>query len=892
MIRRTNLKVLPVISILFLLLGWATASGGTIYVDTGAGGANNGSSWGDAYLYLQDGLAGASGGDDIWVAEGTYKPDANTANPSSGLRTDTFQLINGVEIYGGFPSGGGTRDPNANETILSGDINVSDVNTDNSYHIVVTGSGTDATAVLDGFTITAGNANGSAPHNRGGGMYNDSGSPTVVNCIFKSNSANDSGGGMFNNSGSPTVTNCTFSENEAIGLLGKGGGMFNVASNSTVTNCTFTGNKVIGDTGGGGGGMYNSFSSPTITNCIFSNNCAVPLGGGGFDPYGGGMYNAASSPTVTNCTFSGNWAGSKGGIYNSDSWPTVTNCIFWGNSGTEVYPSSINVTYCNVEGGYSGTGNINADPLFVRNPDPGTDGELGTGDDDYGDLRLSAGSPCIDSGDNNSVPADTADLDNDANTTERTPFDLDGKVRFFDDLATADTGVADLPDYPQVVDMGAYEYGVIIYVDESATGANDGTTWGNAYNYLADALTDADVSGDDIWVAAGTYKPDEGGGETPGDRMATFGLINGVAIYGGFPIGGGDWNSRDPNAYETILSGDLLGDDGPDFANNGENSYHVVTGSGTEPNAVLDGFTITKGNANGSWPKNEGGGMSNESGSPTVMNCTFSGNSANFGGGMSNMTSSSPTVTNCLFSGNSAVDWFGGGICNMTSSSPTVTNCTFSGNSADNNGGGMYNWDDSDPTITNCTFSGNSTTNYGGGMYNGFSSPTVTNCILWGNTASSGTQIYDDGMSSTTVSYSDVQGGWAGATNIAEDPLFKDADNLSLSFDSPCIDAGDNNSVPADTADLDNDANTTERTPLDLAGNARFTDDPVVVDTGNGTAPIVEMGAYERYEFCGSGVFPYPAHDVTGPDGVQDCRVDFYDFASFAAHWLEYTGPE
>ena len=155
--------------------------------------------------------------------------------------------------------------------------------------------------------------------------------------------------------------------------------------------------------------------------------------------------------------------------------------------------------------------------------------------------------------------------------------------------------------------------GATIYVDASATGANDGTSEMNAYNYLQDALAVA-TSGDEIWVAEGVYKPDQGAGVTAGDQTATFQLISGVAIYGG--IGGG----------ESILSGDLAGDD-VGFTNNDENSYHVVT-SWIDVTAVLDGFTITGGKTQGGggFPEDYGGGMCNWHSNPTVSNCVFTWN--------------------------------------------------------------------------------------------------------------------------------------------------------------------------------------------------------------------------------------------------------------------------
>jgi predicted outer membrane repeat protein len=298
---------------------------GIHYVKANATGTKTGLSWADAYTDLQAGLAAAEWGDEIWVAQGTYKPTTGT------LRTVSFVLKSGVGLYGGFTGGETERDQrdwNANATVLSGDIGTT-ATTDNSSRVVVGAYLT----VLDGFTITGGNSSSGD----GGGMYNKDCSPTVTNCTFSGNTAG-SGGGMYNTGGSPTVTNCTFSGNTT--YRGIGGGMYNGKGTSpTVTNCTFSGNWTsYGDNsaGYGGGGMYNdSGSSPTVTNCTFSGNTASTSRWGVI--FGGGMYNKDCSPTVTNCTFSGNTASSDyssegGGMCNSGGSATVTNCTFSGNT--------------------------------------------------------------------------------------------------------------------------------------------------------------------------------------------------------------------------------------------------------------------------------------------------------------------------------------------------------------------------------------------------------------------------------------------------------------------------------------------------------------------------------------------------------------------------------
>jgi parallel beta-helix repeat protein/predicted outer membrane repeat protein len=283
------------------------------------------------------------------------------------------------------------------------------------------------------------------------------------------------------------------------------------------------------------------------------------------------------------------------------------------------------------------------------------------------------------------------------------------------------------------------------------------------------------------------------------------------------------------------------------------------------PNSIVEGLTITNGgDADGFGIS--GAGVSCSRAGPTLTNCRFSGNSAfPWGGGLSCYDGSNPRVTNCTFSGNQAGG--GGGISCHEGSNPSLVNCTFIGNSADG-GVGVY-CDDSSPTLTNCTFSGNTADGPGGGIscHEG-SNPRLTNCILWGDTPD---EIRSTSGSSPIVTYCDVQGGWTGAANIIANPQFVDLDgpdndpstwednDYRLSAGSPCIDAGNNTSVPADTVDLDDDGDTAEPLPFDLDGNARFAEDPDMTDTGYGTRPIVDMGAYEA---C-SG-------DLDG-DGVLDC---------------------
>ncbi len=298
------------------------------YVKWNATGANDGSSWTDAYTDLQSALSAASSGDEIWVAAGTYKPTTTTD------RTISFILKNGVAVYGGFA---GTemsrtqRDHETNLTMLSGDIGMEGDNSDNSYHVVV-GSDTNNFAILDGFTVTAGNADGEmlASEAQGGGMYNETGSPSLTNVIFEKNTALFAGGGMFNVGttfpevgSNPVLTNVIFRENSAV----EGGGMRNTDYSSPIlTNVTFDSNVATRS----GGGMENfNNCDPVLTTVTFINNTAGDLG------TGGGMMNwMGNNPTLTDVTFSGNTAQWGGGMSNYQSNPTLSRVTFSGNTAT------------------------------------------------------------------------------------------------------------------------------------------------------------------------------------------------------------------------------------------------------------------------------------------------------------------------------------------------------------------------------------------------------------------------------------------------------------------------------------------------------------------------------------------------------------------------------
>jgi hypothetical protein len=304
---------------------------------------------------------------EVWVVQGTYY--------------QTVTLVYGKSLYGGFTGSETSREERdwvANPTILDGN---------NTAIHVVTGA---SNSVIDGFTIRNGNARNNGDSGRGGGMFNKNlSNVTVRNCVFENNRAKDKGGAISNLNTDITIQGCIFTGNSA-----QEGGALHNDNNSVayITDTVFYGNAATTN----GGAEYNKNNRSTQPdlrlNVLYANNTA--------GNWGGAIYNENSIPSYTNCTFTGNQATNiGGGIYNRGSSPTLTNCIVWNNSASSSpqmyndggsYPT---VTYTDFEGGYPGTGNINANPLFVIGP--------GT----YGGYYLSQtasgqplDSPCVDAG--------------------------------------------------------------------------------------------------------------------------------------------------------------------------------------------------------------------------------------------------------------------------------------------------------------------------------------------------------------------------------------------------------------------------------------------------------------------------------------------------------------
>jgi hypothetical protein len=398
------------------------------------------------------------------------------------------------------------------------------------------------------------------------------------------------------------------------------------------------------------------------------------------------------------------------------------------------------------------------------------------------------------------------------------------------------------------------------YVYKYAPAGGDGTSWATAFRTIEDAVDAASniwiecTAPDAILIKQGTYTP-----------AATIATAKALQIYGGYPssIANPTTSDRDPAAYPTTLSGGSARRclelstycviDGLIFA------HGRTTGMGAgiyiHSTPVDCGFlgilntTIRNCRFTDNIADLDGGAIYDYMADAEIRNCTFDNNSAHVGGAIK-VWESSPTIERCVFNNNTATaesGWEGGAICEDYYCYGTITNCLFYLNTTAGNGGAL-GFHIAHPTITNCTFAANTAGGFGGAYYGNTSAPTFRNCIFWDDTP---TELYNFTASTATVSYSDVEGGYTGATNINLLPQFMGGTNYRLQSTSPCVDAGTNTGAPTN----------------DLDSLSRPTDGDC-----NGAA-VTDMGAYEfRYTNVG--------------DSDGNCTINLLDFEILSEHWL------
>ena len=699
------------------------------YVNADASPGGSGLSWEEAFPTITEAIWISSFNTEVWVASGTY--------------TGPIHLEHDLRLYGGFE---GVETTTGQRKIS---LNRTTIHSTETNESTVTGA---ESSLFDGFTLTGGQCS------VGGGLYfSDINSATVENCTLYENSANSEtsgGGALYCTYASPCLRSCTFENNTAEYT---GGALYLVNSTPVLIGCLFRGNSAQA-----GGALACEKSSPTLINCILTDNSALLAGAG--------LYCDGSSPSVIHCTIAGNHHGlyPATGISCVNSTLTCLNSILW-NSGREIQldSSTALATYCDIQGGWSGKGNINVYPDFVDVP--------------HGDWRLAEGSPCIDSG--------TIDLEISA--------DISGTPR---------------PGGDGKVDMGAYESiddltptagfsPPRLYVNSSSAVGGDGLSWEEAFPSIGEAMwvTNGNT---EVWLASGDY-------------TESVWLEPGVSIYGGLagtgnslpetrgistidasllppyrPLSAAEGNQLD----HLRITGALGSYDGAlsfDHVNSATVSHCIISNNTTEYcGGVLCAYsspTLIECTISDNWTGLGGGGLHCDPlSSPRLVGCTISGNHTEFDGGGVYCYIASPFIQQCTISGNSSAS-YGGGLL-LDSSEPLLENCFITGHTSVRGAAISSNF--SQPVFTNCTIAANVAGASWETLLIGESSAMFTNCIFWAN---SPTIIDSTGIDLIPrADYCDFEGGWSGSGghNISLDPLFAGNGDFHLQAASPCINSG------------------------------------------------------------------------------------------------------
>lgn len=587
----------------------------------------------------------------------------DTIKVAKGTYTPGYSLTDGATYLGGYPNTGSPTDAqrnfSLNTTILTGQE--------------MFGYQLQSNTTLNGFIIDS----LSTSYGFMAALRLENSDPLITNCVFRKNDYRV----LYINKSNPTISNCFFLNNSDT-YVNKGQIQVLNNSNPKIINCVFNKNSsisIITSTGN---------SAVKVTNCTFSNNNILNFSSLSIYPQAEIAVTANSSANVANCIFSDLWNGYNYLIYSK---LTDSSNVYTDNT------SAASVTNSITSFNQAGTNLLRmVDPKFKDTSNAaGADNLLFTADDGF--HLINPCSPGMNAGLNSPVEVNT---------------DILGNPRIMS--TTVDMGAYEIQSNPLPVPT-------TLYVNALATGANDGSSWANAFINLQSAFARCS---DTIKVAAGTYYP------SVNDKLMFFALQNKRVFLGGYPNTGNPGNNlRDPLANPTILSGTL-----PGAAN--IKSENIVQATLVDSTAILNGFVIQDAQA--------GAVYLSYKASPVITNCTIKNNAAaaasfvlkqsnpqflkctfnNNNGGIV-INNSTPLIDNCSFTKN----YGGSAISNSNRSLSVIKNSSFTANNNSTSGGDIYN-DNSDPQISNCS-SDSAYSYFGGSIANvNNSSPVITKCVF------------------------------------------------------------------------------------------------------------------------------------------------------------------
>jgi gliding motility-associated-like protein len=814
-----------------------------IHVNANAPDGGDGLSWETAFNDLQDALALQCIGMEIWVAQGVYK--TSNANEESA----SFVLPENTILYGGFQGYElelSERDYAQYPTVLSGDLDDSDSANMGDGHTILTIISDNI--ILDGFVLEYAYADDDSTieGRMGAGIFsNRSANFNINNCIFRhliaeGNGSNGIGGAIiiFDATSELTITNGLFHDNTASAY----GGALSVESGASLNliNCTLANN----DAENNGGGVNTNNNPITIVNTIFASNTS----NSGFDNI------EISTPTFSHSYLQGQRPSGTGNIDGT----TVTDPLFTDVANNDYTLQSSSPL---IDKGDNTVVDFDSDLAgedrkvdFLETATPRIDlgaYELPVAPTIFEAILCNAAKPsytfCYEndlkyrvalksiSGTQLSLrfaqgAIETNDVINIYDSSDRTnriwssnglpsSFHMVYNFSILDNISVVSpTGVmvveiisndrysCEESSFNALFSPITFEVGCCettsrtLFVNSGAPSGGNGLSWGTAFNSLQDAIANVSYcASDEIWVAAGTYKP--GNLQTDSFKIN---FDSGVTILGGFNGTEANANERNWATNPTILSGDM---DNSNTANIGD-SHTIMSVLGN--NVTIDGFIFEYAFADG---------LEN---TPTAI--------GRAGGGLYVQGSNNLAVNNCIFrnliaEGNGN-DGIGGAVIKFGSEIVTLTNCLFHDNQASADGGALSSQGGT-LNIINCTFAENNSLGSGGAIHNHDTTSNIMNSIFAGNNATTSNPNINANSGSLTINYSYLQNedrSGEGIGNIdgvtITDPLFTDMANsdYTLQSTSPLIDVGDNAS------------NTGDR---DLLGNDR------IVNT------IIDLGAYE-----------------------------------------------